>query len=146
MNIRKSTDLDFNNVLSLWYQNMDTLFRPFQQELHTHLAEGKYFIVEENNEIIGFASYKQMPRKKCIRIIHFCIAATHRSKGCGRILLKALLDDINQLDINHDEFPVQAECILGLPNNDFWLKEGHEVSRRVLPKSGKTILTIQIGE
>ncbi len=146
MNIRKSTDLDFNNVLSLWYQNMDTLFRPFQQELHTHLAEGKYFIVEEDNEIIGFASYKQMPRKKCIRIIHFCIAAAHRSKGCGRILLKALLDDISQLDINHDEFPVQAECILGLPNNEFWLKEGHEVSRRVLEKSGKTILTVQIGE
>lgn len=146
MNIRKSTDLDFNNVLSLWYKNMDTLFRPFQQELHTHLAEGKYFIVEEDNEIIGFASYKQMPRKKCIRIIHFCIAATHRSKGCGRILLKALLDDISQLDINHDEFPVQAECILGLPNNDFWLKEGHEVSRRILEKSGKTILTVQIGE
>ena len=87
-----------------------------------------------------------MPRKKCMRIIHFCIAASHRSKGCGRILLKALLDDISQLDINHDEFPVQVECILGLSNNDFWLKEGHEVSRRVLQKSGKTILTIQIGE
>ena len=81
-----------------------------------------------------------------MRIIHFCIAASHRSEGCGRILLKALLDDISQLDINHDEFPVQVECILGLPNNDFWLKEGHEVSRRILPKSGKTILTIQIGE
>ena len=146
MNIRKSTDADFSSVIALWYQNMDTLFRPFQQELHTQLAEGRYFILEEDNQIIGFASYKQMPRKKCIRIIHFCIAASHRSKGCGRILLKALLDDISQLDINHDEFPVQVECILDLPNNDFWLKEGHEVSRRVLPKSGKTILTIQIGE
>lgn len=146
MNIRKSTDADFSSVIALWYQNMDTLFRPFQQELHTQLAEGKYFILEEDNQIIGFASYKQMPRKKCMRIIHFCIAASHRSKGCGRILLKALLDDISQLNINHDEFPVQVECILGLSNNDFWLKEGHEVSRRTLPKSCKTILTIQIGE
>lgn len=146
MNIRKSTDADFSSVIALWYQNMDTLFRPFQQELHTQLAEGKYFILEEDNQIIGFASYKQMPRKKCMRIIHFCIDASHRSKGCGRILLKALLDDISQLDINHDEFPVQVECILGLSNNDFWLKEGHEVSRRTLPKSGKIILTIQIGE
>ena len=146
MNIRKSTDADFSSVIELWYQNMDTLFRQFQGALHTQLAEGKYFILEEDNQIIGFASYKQMPRKKCMRIIHFCIAASHRSKGCCRVLLKALLDDIGQLDINHDEFPVQVECILGLPNNDFWFKEGHEVSRLVLPKSGKTILTIQIGE
>lgn len=146
MNIRKSTDADFNSVIALWYQNMDTLFRPFQGELHTQLAEGKYFIIEEDNQIIGFASYKQMPRKKCMRIIHFCIAASHRSKGCGRTLLKAVIDEINSLDIDHNEFPIQVECILGLPNNDFWLKEGYEVARRTLEKSGKTILTIQIGE
>ena len=39
MNIRKATDNDYEQILSLWYKNLDSLFRPFQAELHQQLAE-----------------------------------------------------------------------------------------------------------
>ena len=143
MNIRKATDNDFEQILSLWYKNLDSLFRPFQAELHQQLAEGKYTIIEEDGRIIALSSYKYMPRKRCVRIQHFCVDAQYRSMGCGSTLLNHLVEEINSLYADAG-FPIQAECVLGKPNNEFWLSKGHEVSRRTLEKSGKTILTIEI--
>lgn len=121
MNIRYANLNDVSNLITIWNQNgKNVLTIPYKSELNELISKNSFFVLEDNNAIIGFCGYKKMQRDPEIRICHLLIKSEHRNCGYGKYLLNYVIDNIKKINTNN--LDIVLYCKDGAENNNFYDK------------------------
>lgn len=102
MNLRYLTnpdDLAFREVLRIYHESFDEASREPDERLIEELR-GDYFLpfrfltAVENDRVVGFARFCQVPESDFGFLIHIAIDEQARGSGLGTHLLKAVIDEL----------------------------------------------------
>ena len=86
MQIRPFHDKDLKSVTAL-----EKMIFPNPKPEQVFVDDGhKYFVLEENNEVIGYAGYEKIVDEG--HLINMAVAEACRGKGCGKALIEKILE------------------------------------------------------
>ena len=85
MNIRRFNNNDLQTVT-----NLEKMIFPNPKPEQVFLEDGhKYYVLEENGEVIGYAGYEKIVDEG--HLINMAVAEAHRKQGLGRALIEQIL-------------------------------------------------------
>lgn len=98
--VRKSTINDLSTIAKMnssfnteeWNGKNNRSAEEFEPVIRENINEGKFFIIEDNNEIVGFCSTMNYLSKTIDMIGTIYIDTNHRNKKLGTILLSFVVD------------------------------------------------------
>lgn len=101
MKIREYKKLDKENVLNLIRLNIPKFFDYYEEKDLTNYLDNeidRYFVVEENDQIVGSGGFNHFKSEKEIRISWDIFHPDYQNKGLGTLLLEHRIKEIKTLD------------------------------------------------
>jgi ribosomal-protein-alanine N-acetyltransferase len=97
--IRASCNEDRASVIGLLVANTPSFFHPSEQKDLEDYMENEvedYYVVEENDEIIGAGGINYFPEEKTARLSWDIVKPEYQGKGAGRMLTHYRIDHLRE--------------------------------------------------
>lgn len=101
MKIREYKKSDKENVLNLIRLNIPKFFDYYEEKDLTNYLDNeidRYFVVEENDQIVGSGGFNHFKSEKEVRISWDIFHPEYQGKGLGTLLLEHRIKEIKTLD------------------------------------------------
>jgi len=96
---REAKELDYQLILKLdqaaFCRQFDCPFKT-ETEVKKYFKNSKIFVILQNNKVVGYYSYKPED-KDTVEISGIVVIPEYQGKGIGSIVLKKILNDLNNI-------------------------------------------------